>query len=162
MRSHNTEATPQQRSCPRAMGVSSLFRGLQGVSWAEGTEGRAWGSTDTNPCKIPLWGSGSGSTGGGSGPWICWICRPPSRASARPGELWPRLRGRGPGDARERASVCVGSAGLLSPACSDATLFLFPIFTADFSFTRASASAAPQFLPRLKPCGFQFFPFFLP
>lgn len=33
----------------------------------------------------------------------------------------------------QKPCVCVWSAALLSPACTDATFFLFQIFTADFS-----------------------------
>ena len=109
--------------------------------------GRFWGATDTNPCA-PLEGPGG---------WFHMGCiraldllGAEPGAGPRPGPALGRAGfGRGSGGrgaARERASVCVRSAGLLSPACADATLFLFPIFTADFSFTRASASAAPQFL----------------
>lgn len=43
----------------------------------------------------------------------------------------------------QKPCVCVWSAVLLSPACTDATLFLFQIFTADFLFTLASAPASP-------------------
>lgn len=41
-----------------------------------------------------------------------------------------------------RPCVCVWSIALLSPACTDATLFLFQIFTADFLFTLASVPAS--------------------
>ena len=100
--------------------------------------------TPVPPWKVPV----AGSTWGASGPWICWAQNPvPAPVQGQPwvGRASAAAPG-GRGAARERASVCVRSAGLLSPACADATLFLFPIFTADFSFTRASASAAPQFL----------------
>lgn len=43
----------------------------------------------------------------------------------------------------QKPCVCVWSAVLLSPAYTDATLFLFQIFTADFLFTLASAPASP-------------------
>lgn len=42
----------------------------------------------------------------------------------------------------QKPCVCVWSAVLLSPACTDATLFLFQIFTADFLFTLALAPAS--------------------
>lgn len=43
----------------------------------------------------------------------------------------------------QKPCVCVWSTVLLSPACTDATLFLFQIFAADFLFTHASAPASP-------------------
>lgn len=43
----------------------------------------------------------------------------------------------------QKPCVCVWSTLLLSPACTDATLFLFQIFTADFHFTPASAPPSP-------------------
>lgn len=43
----------------------------------------------------------------------------------------------------QKPCVCVWSTVLLSPACTDATLFLFQIFTADFLFTLAAAPASP-------------------
>ena len=96
--------------------------------------------TLTNPLKTP------GVTEGVSGPWICcvqgWVtgCGPePARgvktATVRaPGELGVTQP--------QRPCVCVWSAALLSPACTDATLFLFQIFAADFLFTRASVPAS--------------------
>lgn len=46
----------------------------------------------------------------------------------------------------QKPCVCVWSAVLLSPVCTDATLFLFQIFTADFLYTYASAPASPVVL----------------
>lgn len=43
----------------------------------------------------------------------------------------------------QKAYVCVWSTLLLSPACTDATLFLFQIFTADFHLTLALALPSP-------------------
>lgn len=43
----------------------------------------------------------------------------------------------------QKPCVCVWSTLLLSPACADATLFLFQIFTADFRLTLALAPPRP-------------------
>lgn len=109
----------------------------------------------------------SGVSEGLSGPWICCVqslvAAGPGRAggpepvggggsSKAPGEL---------GVARpQRASVCVCSAALLSPACTDATFFLFQIFTADFSLHSCLGPTLPccfwsscSFQWRLRGCG---------
>lgn len=88
-------------------------------------------------------------------PWSLWGCIRPRICSeqgwaglwfwATQGERTATVRApREPGVTEpQKPCVCVWNTPLLSPACTDATLFLFQIFTADFLFTLASAPASP-------------------
>lgn len=95
--------------------------------------------------QIPL--KPTGVTEDVSGPWICSVQGWVTGSSPEPARGKRTATVRAPGEPGvtqpQKPCVCVWSAVLLSPARTDATLFLFQIFTADFLFTLASAPASP-------------------